>query len=211
MAAGQRYSASKMLGGAFSLSSLRTKFIPGGRTSARIASIHINKAGTSLIAKVDREEFILDEGRRFFTFISGADMRLQPSVEIHGTAGVIIFGLVDEQTNALLPAPTLESVLQELGYSETYKYKSAIREEYLASGVAHAAEKLAALNHKRATVQVFQDVAGPVMDPFKGCESGGLMWGMSSDVIRQRDRAEAIFARLKGKATVHGDVHLRNI
>lgn len=213
MAAVQRYYASKMLGGAFSLASLRTKFIPGGRTSARIASIQINKEGVPLVAKIDKKEFILDEGRRFFTFISGLDSRLQPSVQIHGAAGVIIFGLVDEQTDALTPAPTLESALQELWWSETYKYKATqpTAEDDLAAGVVHAAEKLAAINRKSAKDQGFQDVAGPFIDPFKDAESSGRTWGICLDKLRQRDRAEAIFPHLKGRAIVHGDVHLRNI
>jgi phosphotransferase family enzyme len=213
MAAVHRYAASKMLGSEFSLSSLRTKFIPGGRTSARIASIQINREGIPLIVKIDKKEFILDEGRRFFTFISDVDTRLQPSVQIHGTAGVIIFGLVDEQKEALLPAPTLESILQELWWSETYKYKKTKSglETDLAVGIVHASEKLAALNRKSANDQGFEDVAGPFMDPFKDAESGGRTWGISPDKLRQRDKAEAIFARLNGRAIVHGDVHLRNI
>jgi hypothetical protein len=214
MAAVQKYSESKMLGDVVSLSSLRTKFIPGGRTSARIAAIQINnKEGIPLVAKIDRKEFILDEGRRFFTFISGADMRLQPSVQIHGATGVIIFGLVDERTDGLLAAPTLENVLQELWWSETYKYKAAPSslQDDLTAGVVHAAEKLAALNRKGATEHNFQDVAGPYIEAFKEVESNGLTWGISVDAVRERDKAEAIFARLPGRATVHGDIHLRNI
>lgn len=213
MAAVQKYSSGKTLDGIFTLSSLKTKFIPGGRTSARIASLQINKGGLPLVAKIDERAFILDEGRRFFTFISQSDTRLQPTVHIHGKAGVIIFGLIDEQTSNLIPAPTLESLLQELWWLETYDHNSDHNslENDLKAGIKNAAQKLALLGGKPAVSSNFADVAAPYMPPLKQAESLGRTWGPSGVLIEQRAKAEELFARFAGKATVHGDVHLRNI
>jgi Ternary complex associated domain 9 len=213
MAAVQKYSSSKTLDAPFALTALKTKFIPGGRTSARIASIQINKAGPPLIAKIDMKDFILDEGRRFFTFISSSDTRLQPTVHIHGSAGVIIFGLVDQQTDALQPAPTLESLLQELWWMETYTYKSQKPnlEADLTTAVCHAAEKLLSLNSGSVPSAKFDNVAEPYMDALKDAESAGLSWGLQSDFEEERKKAEDIFRRLTNKAVVHGDIHLRNV
>jgi hypothetical protein len=190
-----------------------TKFIPGGRTSAKIASIQINKSGPPLIAKIDTKNSILDEGRRFFTFISNFDTRLQPTVHIHGSAGVIIFGLVDEQTDALQPAPTLESLLQDLWWMQTYSYKSQRNnlEEELTTAVCHAANKIVSLNMTPVPSADFIKLSDPYMDALKDAESAGLSWGLDFVFTEERKKAEDIFRRLSDKAVVHGDIHLRNV
>jgi Ternary complex associated domain 9 len=193
--------------------SLTTKFLPGGRTGAKVAQVKVNSSQVPLIAKIDSKQNVLDEATRFLTFISPADQELRPEIYFHQSTGIIIFGLVPSGGgDAIVPAPTLEQNLRDLWNADVYEDGGA---QASSEADAIAAIKSAIGKIKRISKSVMSggpdSFANPQMKPFKRAEGKGRSWGPPPDAISARGRAETRFAVLESKATTHGDIHLRNI
>ena len=101
------------------LSQVTTRFLHGGRSGARVALVKIDDFRVPVIVKVDSKELILDEARRFLTFIYKDNQELRPETHFHGAAALIVFGIIPSlSAEKEQPAPTLEARLSELWYGE---------------------------------------------------------------------------------------------
>lgn len=208
IAAVSRYARDQIFGESFKLTSLTTKFMPEGRTPARIVMATINSSHVPVIAKVHEKPLILDELRRFNRYIRASDDRLRPEVSFHGSTGVILFGLIEDATDPFNPAPTLESCIRASWIYELYKHGKA---QDLIGPINSAIHKLESLNRESCSGSEFESFSSPVNPAFREVENMGLAFHDDSAFVSIRKRAENIFLKLKVQAVVHGDVHLRNI
>jgi hypothetical protein len=61
---------------------------------AKVAVVKIDDLRVPVIVKLAQKELILEEARRFLTFIHKDNPELRPEVHIHGSAALIIFGII---------------------------------------------------------------------------------------------------------------------
>ena len=194
---------------------LVTKFLPGGRSIAKIASVGLTPEGQYVVAKIDDKNNIINEIKRFRIYIQQWDNKLQPKASFHGNAAVILFGLVSDGVNISVPAPMLEQCLEDLWDKEIFgpldSDALALNENNLGTGLANIARMLSDLNKRTPEPSSEFTPANLGMDYFKNMESKRITWGFN-DVHRQvRDKAEVQYNTLCGSAIVHGDLQLRNI
>lgn len=198
------------------LNEIRMRFIPGGRTSAKITLLELDDGGAALVAKVGKAEYIRDEARRFQWFMAKWDRYLFPKVHIHGDIGAILFMLVSDELSPDLPAPTAEKLLDELSGAETWGNGAKLSESDLTEAMCGAVTKLAKLNLVPYTGVGFVNHAWISMDGVKAQLSKGIDWRVDDgsrafNVVDLIDDCARICQQLDGKATVHGDTHLRNL
>ncbi|MGB8131132.1 MAG: phosphotransferase, partial [Candidatus Angelobacter sp.] len=168
-----------------------------------------NESGIPVVAKVDDKASVLDELRRFNKFIRPSDNRLRPEVSFHGKTGVILFGLIDQASNQLTPAPTLDSCLRNAWVFEIYQHGK--RPQDLVGIIENAISKLEQLNRLRCVAPEFISFAAPVSSALRAAEASGLAFHENRSLQMVRTKAEMTFDKMKICATVHGDIHLRNI
>jgi hypothetical protein len=209
MAAVGRYARDQVFGEEFKLTSLTTRFMPEGRTPARIAMVTINESGIPIIAKVHDKVFVLDELRRFNKFIRPSDSRLRPEVSFHGNTGVILFGLIEDISDPLTPAPTFDACLRSAWIYEIYKYGKAPQD--LLGPIESAVSKLERLNREKAVTSDFISLAAPINPALRNAENSGHKFHEDISLQSIRKTAEEIFEKMRVRAIVHGDMHLRNI
>ncbi|HKO20092.1 MAG TPA: phosphotransferase, partial [Acidobacteriaceae bacterium] len=194
---------------------LETRFLQGGYSETRVAAVRINQGGRPIVAKIATKERIRDEIRRFRAFIEAWDDKLRPQAYFHGSAAVVLFGLVPDADDPRRPAPMLEEQLTELWNAQLFGSDPAsaldVRAATLASGIADAARSLRELNAQSPARADFPSVANPDVSLFDRLDIAGVDWGFSESAREARARATQRFARLAHAAVVHGDVHLRNI
>ena len=92
---------------------LTVRFLPGGRSGARLTTIMCGETPT-FVAKITSKHLALDEMRRYRTFVQPWNGELRPDCHFHGDAAVILFGLVRGDGNPSLPAESLEKRLGDL-------------------------------------------------------------------------------------------------
>jgi Ternary complex associated domain 9 len=193
---------------------LRIEFLQGGRTGAKVALLEINGQGVPLVAKIGNRSSILDEIRRFRTFIHPWDHKLQPAVHIHADCGIIVLGLVAEDDSPINPAPTLERRLTDLWKSELYEPWEGLSPPDppdLKRAIKSATDKLLRLNRRTCTEGRFENYSNPFVDGLVHLEDSNIRMGFSEDARQARQTATERFRRLSDRAVVHGDEHLRNI
>jgi hypothetical protein len=213
MAAVSKSILSTTLNASLEVTSLATKFIAGGRTSAKVAQVRVNSGEFPLVAKIDTKENVIDEATRFLTFIGPADPDLRPETYFHQSTGVIIFGLVSRGgDDVVAPAPTLEENLSKLWAADIYEVggDQAALEDDAKKAINSAIAKIKRIGTSAMSAG-FDTLAKPIMKPFEDAESRGHSWGLSGDAVKARNRAETRFSVLASKVPVHGDIHLRNI
>jgi hypothetical protein len=213
MAAVSKSILSTTLNASLEVTSLTTKFIAGGRTSAKVAQVRVNNGEFPLVAKIDSKENVIDEATRFLTFIGPADQDLRPETYFHQSTGVIIFGLVSlGGDDVVAPAPTLEENLSKLWAADIYEVGGdpAALEDDAKKAINSAIAKIKRIGTSAMSAG-FDTLAKPIMKPFEDAESRGRSWGLSRDAVKARKRAETRFSVLASTVPVHGDIHLRNI
>lgn len=214
MAAAAHYGRDWQSVPALDVISLRTRFLIGGRTSARVALLKVNDRIDPFVAKIDEKDSIRQEILRFRVFIESWDPQLHPSVYMHNSCGVIVFGLVSDESSPAEPAPSLEARIRRLWESEIYGLAEGVvapNHEELVKAITIASEKLLRLNQIPATNPDFVCFAYPAVSAFERLESTGIDLGFSEGARRAREIAKKRFNLLQHSATVHGDVNLRNI
>ncbi len=193
---------------------LNVQFLRSGRTSAKVVLFRVNDHVSPLIAKIDSQDYSIDEMRRFRTFIEPSNMNLRPTLHIHNGCGVIVFGLVSDDASPTEPARTLEECFYHLWHSEIYDIpgvKPSALAVDLGKAIASISSKILRLNSQEANDRSFDSYTGLSLKPFHRLESTGTTLGFSEQERRARDIAERQFAILDLRAVVHGDVNLRNI
>ncbi|NUQ75564.1 MAG: phosphotransferase [Polyangiaceae bacterium] len=183
-----------------------------------MALLEPDDGGVALIAKVWTAEYIQDEASRFQQFIAKWDRVLLPRMHLHAGIGAILFSLVSDSSESERPAPTAELLFRELSRWENYDVAPHLSEEELCIALHRAVEKLVLLNSVPCPVTKFRSHAWLGLDAMRSNLRKGIQWtvvsewsGRSINALDQMDWADSICQQLAGKATVHGDAHLRNI
>jgi len=211
-AAMSQYSKRRRFNPRAELTQVTTKFLQGGQTGARVALVKVNDLRVPVIVKLDRKELILDEARRFLTFIHKDNPDLNPEVHLHAEAALIVFGIIpDANATTEQPAPTLEQCLTDYWYGEMKDPSHCDDGRVLLKGFVDAARRLAILNKQRCLELHFPCKANPFIESIKSMESEGFAWGFDAKAIRQREDAEKLLAPAAHQAICHGDAHTRNV
>jgi hypothetical protein len=193
---------------------LSIKFLHGGKTTARVVLLQVNEGAIPLVAKIGIKDDIMNEIKRFRTFVQNSDNHLHPDVHLHGDCGVIVFNLVADEARPLTPAPTLEERLGDLWRFELYGPATSTvppDPSDLIDAIASASIKLLNLNRTSSNGTSFECFADPVCGAIARLEETGNCLGFSTRAREARCIALRRFERLGHPAVVHGDVHLRNI
>lgn len=214
MAAARNHARELRFQGQLEMTSLWTKFISGGRSSARIALLRVNVSGPCIVAKIDSKELVLDEMRRFRTFIQEWDDALRPTLHFHGSAAVVLFGLVPHEEDRTRPAEVLAEKLEALWNSELFSSiepdELGRHGDALSQGIAEAVRRLGELNERQPPSSSLRSLGNPALAQISRLVQSGVDWGMPG-IAETLERASSRFDRLALAATIHGDVHLRNI
>jgi hypothetical protein len=211
-AAMSQYSKRRRFNPRAELTQITTKFLQGGQTGARVALVKVNDLRVPVIVKLDKKESILDEARRFLTFIHKDNPDLNPEVHLHAEAALIVFGIIpDPNAEAEQPAPTLEQRLTEYWYDEMQDPVHCSDGTVLVKGLSDAAKRLAILNKQRCFDSSFVCRANPFLASLKKMENEGFSWGFDDKAIAEREKAERLLSLAGQQAICHGDAHTRNI
>jgi hypothetical protein len=215
MAAVKIHARELQIEGRVELKSLETRFLSEGRSTARIAILRANKNEWPVVAKIDSKDRVLDEMRRFRTFIEPWDNELRPKLHFHGESAVLLFGLVPDERDPFRPAEVLSTRLDSLWNDQIFASKSEqelTRErEALAEGAENAARKLGNLNSLRPRASNLPPRGNPHINIFEALANSGVDWGLPACARAALLKAQDRFRRFDSSATVHGDVHLKNI
>jgi hypothetical protein len=200
------------------LSKVEAAPLHGGRSNARIVRIAPDDGGPALIVKIDDLPLLEEEIRRFREFIAWWDTGLSPRLHFHAGIGLIAFALVEDHGQPGRPAPTLEERLQEALYDELWQGpRQGPAEEDLSIAIDRAVLKLERLNARRSADSTVPSLAWLTLDAVEAVLARGMAWsipdcdGQGADVFAYRQRARRMVVSLGKHATVHGDIHLRNI
>jgi hypothetical protein len=194
------------------LTQVTTKFLQGGLSGARVALVTVNDFRAPVIVKLDEKDLILDEVRRFLTFIYKDNQELKPDVHFHGSAALIVFGIIPSiDGRGEQPAPTLESRLKDFWYGEMRSPARAAGDDLLVAGFKDAIRRLVLLNRQSCSTRDFTCKANPYLKSLKQMESEGFNWGFCQAKVERRDAAENTVKSAAEKAICHGDAHSRNV
>jgi hypothetical protein len=195
------------------LSQVSTEFLHGGHSGARVALVKIDDFRVPVIVKIDSKDLILDEARRFLTFIHKDNQELKPETHFHGNAALIVFGIIPSVSDGKeQPAPTLESRLSELWYGEMMASSANVAEgDSLDRAVSDAIRRVVQLNKQRCSGSGFSCKANPYLKLLKQMEAAGFDWGFGQAALDKRSAAEEIIKPASESAICHGDAHARNI
>ena len=143
---------------------LTVRFLAGGRSGARLATVMCGKTPT-FVAKITSKQLALDEMLRFRTFVQPWNDELRHDCHFHGEVGVIVFGLVRSDVDSSLPAESLENRLGDLWHRQwmqTCPEQVAEDGMFLARALMRTAQTLAQLNkHKPRQVSISSPSSTP--------------------------------------------------
>lgn len=204
--------------GSFRMESMATAIMPGGRSTALVVRIDPDDGGPALVAKIDKLEILSGEMSRFHKFIAWSDPQVAPTLHFHAGTALIAFNLVDCPEHPGSSAPTLEESIDVLMSQEVWTPGEAIRAaENLAEAIDRSIEKLSRLNARSCTDSETESWAWLGLEAFDQEALGGPTWSLTDFDGREiplgsiRSRAWSLIQARSRAATVHGDVHLRNI
>jgi hypothetical protein len=196
------------------VSSVKTTFLRGGMTNAKVAVVLMTERLLPVVVKIDSKDLIRDEASRFFRFIAARDVLLRPEVHFHGNCALLLFGLVGDVDDDSGPAPQLEVRLRDLWYSQLYgslAMRSPPSVADLKLGIQNAVSKLGRLNRFQFIGEPVACFSAPHVGPLAELERQGVGWGFDEVCLRARERAQVVFKTHADRAVVHGDVQLRNV
>lgn len=204
--------------GGYQLEKVATKTLEGGLSGALIVWAHPDDGGLPLIVKFDSIGFLREEMQRFREFIIRWDNALHPRLHYHDSTAAIIFGLIDSPGSQLKPAPTLESTLRQVLQVESGGLPKDLPEERdLSVLLERTVAKICELNQRRCHTDTFPSRAWVNVGPLDRMLEHNIQWRLpplydGRDPLALRSEAERILTgTLQYAATVHGDIHLRNI
>jgi hypothetical protein len=193
------------------LTSVVTKFLHGGQSGAKVALIRLNNFQVPLIVKLAQKEMIIEEAKRFLTYIQRDNRELNPEVHLHASSALILFDVITTaESEANEPAPTLRSELMNYWYAEMNDPASCCDGSVLFSAVTNAASKLCTLNKQTCADHSFKSFANPYVSGVKRMEEKGFQWGFAPAAIGMRSHAETIALPASKLGVCHGDAHCGN-
>jgi len=206
------------LDGPVRLSKVATATLPGGRSSALVVRVEPNDGGAPLVAKIDGMDFLREEMRRFHRFIQWSDQQLSPRLHFHAGTALIVFSLVDAPGEFGSAAPTLQDSIENAMWEEMRSPPVVSRaEENFAEAIDRSVRKLQRLNERVCVDTDTRSAAWLGLETLDAGLANGVGWdftaidGRDTDVLSLRHHALSIIEPRRTFATVHGDVHLRNI
>lgn len=218
LGAAAKHVDARNIGSPFRLSKVATSTIPGGRSKALVIRVEPDDGGSPLVAKIDGLANLREEMRRFHQFIAWSDHRLSPGLHYHADTALIIFSLVETPGNPGSPAPTLEDCIDRAMSKEIWDAAAAAQAEgNFAEAIDRAVRKLRILNGRPCRDPDSACWAWLGLDTFDSATTNGMAWAFSDihgrerDILAIRHRALEIIKPRERLATVHGDMHLRNI
>ncbi len=202
--------------GRIELREIGTKTIHDGRSSAMIVLAHPQDLGPPLIIKIDSFERLADEMNRFNQFIRPWDQVLQPQIHFHGEKSVIVFGLVDTPDSVNSPAPTFDEEIRKCFNVDTGSPILAPSVESIELVIDRTIKKLSELNSRPCTTSRFESYAWMGLETVFETERRGFRWSFSGfngnkQPVEQAHDAASCLADYRTLATVHGDMHLKNV
>jgi hypothetical protein len=210
-AAMAQYAGHKRFGKRARLSSVRTTFLGGGSTGAKVAAVTLDGLRFPVVVKIDSKNMILDEARRFLKFISDDDRELRPEIHFHGDASLIIFDVISDLGSDTEPAPTLEQRLREHWYDEMGGQSQVDAAKQLIDAFASAVRKLAVLNTRACHDHDIECKANPYVLGIQRMERAGFNWRLGQERVSVREEALRVLKSAERVAVSHGDSHGRNI
>jgi hypothetical protein len=196
---------------------IATTTLDGGLSSALIVRAEPNDGGAPFIAKLAPIEQLRDEMMRFDSYIRPWDEGLRPCFHYHSGTGSIIFGLVATPDHPAVPAPTLDSTLHAALLAETgAPSANQPTERDLFTLISRTVDKIRTLNERRCTDQSLKSLAWMDVSPLKHLVDRGVSWTLplvspQFALMTLCDQARMLLNELGSAATVHGDLHLRNV
>jgi hypothetical protein len=211
-AAMKRYAKARSFDPRAELTSARTAFMQGGAAGARVVLVKVDYLRYPVVVKVDSKSSILEEARRFLTFIQAHNQELRPEVHLHGDAALIIFDVIaNSDVSHVIPAPTLASELDAYWFSEMKDPETHGNDAALVAAVRNAAERLAVVNILHNSDASFECRANPYVKGVRDMEDHGFNWGFTEAMRLHRDRCQSLLDEHKTVAVCHGDAHTRNV
>lgn len=196
------------------ISSIKTTFLRGGMTSAKVAVVLMTAKLLPVVVKMDLKDLVKEEARRFLRFIALRDSVLRPEVHFHSNSALLLFGLVGDVGDDSAPAPQLDLRLRDLWYAQLYGSVGNLSPPALADldmGISNAVSELGRLNRDTFGGEPIAGYSAPNSRALRELEGLGVQWGFDEASVRARRRAEDLFKAHANSAIVHGDIQLRNI
>lgn len=205
--------------GNFRLTRVETTHLAGGKSDAQVVRLRPDDGGAPLVAKIDRLENLEGEMRRFNEFVAWWDDALRPRIHYHAGTGLILFSLVEAAGRPGQPAPTLEDRLECALFNELRDGESTggPMESDLTALLERAVQKLEALNSRPSHTSPIRSFAWLGLNGLDSSRGRGIDWSIADpsgrplDVFEIKNWVNRTIAGLVRHATVHGDVHLRNV
>jgi hypothetical protein len=204
---------------AIRLTKVETAVLPGGRSGARVLRIVPDDGGAPLVVKMDEDERLREEMRRFRSFVAWWDEQLSPRIYFHAGIGLILFTLMSSSSDEPgRPAPTLEECLESALLGELWQgpYRGP-SEDDLDCLLCRAVCQLKRLNERKCQNSVIASAAWIGLESLEETLRKGITWGIADlegrtrDAFAFREAARRKLLSLSQHAVVHGDVQLRNI
>lgn len=190
----------------------KLRVFEAGQSSAMTALVRIGER--QIVVKIDSRDNVLEEMGRFNTFVRDLDDRLFPAVFFHGGVGVLVFHLVESMGRPTQPAPMLHDHMERIWNDEAFATDGSFDATARLSDIKHAlkntAHHLSVLNKRSPPPSPYVGL-DLCMSLFERLESRGIGWKVDPRAIRAREAAIRRYATLSAAATVHGDLHLRNV
>lgn len=194
-----------------------TSTLQGGRSQTLIVSAQPDDGGLPYIAKLGDIPLLREEMRRFQCFIAPWDNLLNPRFHYHGKQGLIIFGLVGAADSPLQPAPTLEDTLRQALLMESGGVSLGVPSETdLRAFLQRTISKTESLNARQCNDKTFKSLAWIDTQSLDATLVSGVTWSLpplrsGHRPLELRQAAVNILQKAAGLATIHGDMHLRNV
>ncbi|MGE0158734.1 MAG: phosphotransferase [Gemmatimonadales bacterium] len=193
---------------------LTVRFLAGGLSGARLATVMCGATPT-FVAKITSKELALDEMLRFRTFVQRWNDELRPECHFHGTAAVILFGLVRGDEDPSRPAEPLQKRLHDLWdrqWMQSQPETVADDARFVSKALSRVAQTLAELNRQTPPLGInLLSFVNPPATHLDALDHEGFVWGLGECALAARKAAADRVRRMARSAVVHGDIHLRNV
>jgi hypothetical protein len=196
---------------------VKSSVIQGGRSQAKVILLRSEYHGHPFVVKLDEVNRIREELRRFNGFLRGWSQHIRPLFYAVKDRAAIFFSMIDGGAVSNVPAPTLYAKLADLASGERGFVMNPPAASDLKDLITRAATKLSELNRQRPPqLPHVADHCWLETEPFDELRTRGVIYRIDDndeevELNSLLVQAKSTANRLKGKAIVHGDIHLRNI
>ncbi len=202
------------------LTRMETKKLTGGRSGAHIIHLKPDDIGAPLIAKIANLAEVTDEMNRFQMYIRPWDDTLNPAPFHHNGNALILFSVVEDINQRGEPAPTLESRMENILYDEinpsAQDTARSQMEHDMRQFIEFTVKKISELNcltpSNNMESKAWLGIESVEEALRRGVELSFVdSDGLPIDIFCLRTEAMQRASTMLNRASVHGDVQLRNI